>query len=91
MSWRETCDKAVKKAYQSCGGTHGKCKTAQGQKATWYKASVLKSIILTITPEDDILPKIALLDKHLGNDNDKEYRVCPFIDKKIKDKLATIQ
>ena len=26
----------------------------------------------------------------LGNDDNKEYRVCPFIDKKIKDKLATI-
>ena len=51
----------------------------------------MKSIIPTITPEDDILPKIALLDKHLGNDDDKEYRVCPFIDKKIKDKLATIR
>ena len=91
MKHREACDTAVKKAYKSCGGTHVKCKTTQGQKATCYKASVLKSIIPIITPEDDILPKIALLDKHLGNDDDKEYRVCPFIHEKIKDKLATIR
>ena len=91
MSWRETCDQAAKKAYQKCGGRHTKCTTGRGQYATWYKASVLKSIIPTITPEDDILPKIALLDKHLGNDDDKEYRVCPFIHEKIKDKLTTIR
>ena len=81
----------MKKAYQLCGGCHNKCNKGQGKKGTFYKASVLKSIIPTITPEDDILPKISLLDKHLGNDNDKEYRVCPFIDNKIKDKLATIR
>ena len=58
-------------------------------KKTFYKASILKSIIQTITPGDDIPPKIAILDKHLSNDdNDKEYQVCSFIDKKIKSKLA---
>ena len=91
MKCRQTCDKAAKKAYQLCGGKHKTCTTGQGQKATCYKASILKSIIPTITPEDDILPKIALLDKHLGNDNDKKYQVCPFIHEKIKDKLATIR
>ena len=91
MKCRQTCDKAAKKVYQLCGSKHKTCTTGQGQKATCYKASILKSIIPTITPEDDILPKIALLDKHLGNDDNKECRVCPFIDKKIKDKLATIQ
>ena len=90
MKLRVKCDNAAKTAYQKCGGRHTKCTTGRGQYATWYKASVLKSIIPTITPEDDILPKIALLDKHLGNDGNKEYPVCPFIDKKIKDKLATI-
>ena len=44
----------------------------------------MKSIILTITPVDDILPKITILDKHVGNDDDKEYQVCPFIAKKSK-------
>ena len=73
MKHREACDTAVKKVYQSCGGTHGKCKTARGQKATWYKASVLKSIIPMITPVDESIDKVGILDKHLGDDNNKEY------------------
>ena len=84
MKLREKCDNAAKEAYQKCGGRHTKCTTGRGKYATWYKASVLKSIIPMITPDNDILPKNALLDRHLGNDNDKEYRVCPFIDKKSK-------
>ena len=91
MKCKQTCEPCVKKVYQLCGGCHNKCNKGRGKKGTFYKASVLKSIIPTITPEDDILPKISLLDKHLGNDDDKEYRVCPFIDNKIKDKLATIR
>ena len=84
MKQREACDNAVKKAYKSCGGTHGKCKTARGQKATWYKATFLKSIISMITPVDELINKGCILDEQLGNDNNKEYRVCPFIDKKSK-------
>ena len=78
----ETCEMAVKKVYALCGGEHIRCTRGQGKKATLYKASLLKAIIPTTTPGDESFEKVCLLDKHLGNDDNKEYRVCPFIDKK---------
>ena len=61
---------------------------SRGKKATHFKTSVLKAIIPTITPGDlSIDEKVRILDKHLGNNNNKEYRVCCFIAQKIKDKL----
>ena len=63
----------------------------KGKKKLFTKQLLLKLIIPTITPGDKSIEKVCLLDKHIGNDDNKEYRVCPFIDKKIKDKLATIR
>ena len=88
MKQREKCDNAAKKAYQKCGGRHNKCTTGHGQKGTWYKASVLKSIIPMITPVDESIDKVGIFDKHLGDDDNKEYKVCCFIHGKIKAKLA---
>ena len=86
MKQREKCDNAAKKAYQKCGGRHTKCTTGRGQYATWYKASVLKSIIPMITPVDESIDKVGILDKHLGDDDNKEYKVCCFINERIKAK-----
>ena len=83
----ETCETVVKKVYRLCGGEHKRCTKGQGKKATHFKTSVLKAIIPTITPGDESIDNVCLLDKHLGNDNNKEYRVCLFIHKKIKAKL----
>lgn len=90
MSWRETCGKAAKKAYTKCGGKHGRCSTTRGKKVTCYKEIiVLKSIIPMITPEDDILPKITIVNRKLSDK--EEYQVCSFIAGKIKAKLVTIR
>lgn len=51
------------------------------QKADCYKASVLKLIIPTSNPGNDILPKIAILDCKLDYDDNKEYQICLFIAK----------
>ena len=86
----ETCETVVKKVYRLCGGDHKRCTKGRGKKATHFKTSVLKAIIPTITPGDlSIDEKVCILDKHLGNNNNKEYRVCCFIAKKIEDKLLT--
>ena len=82
MSNRESCDQAAKKAYSKCGCKYGRCSTTQGKKVTWYKASILKSIISMITPVDESIDKVDMLDKHLGDDDNKEYQVCAFIHKK---------
>ena len=86
----ETCETVVKKVYvyRLCGGDHKRCTKGRGKKATHFKTSVLKAIIPTITPGDlSIDEKVCILDKHLGNNNNKEYQVCCSIAKKIKDKL----
>ena len=39
-----------------------------------------------ITPVDESIDKVGILDKHLGDDDNKEYKVCYFIHEKIKAK-----
>ena len=85
----KTCEPCVKKAYQLCGGLHNKCDKGQGKNGKMYKATLLKSIIPTITPGDDLIPKNAIVNWELSDK--EEYRVCCFLAGKIKAKLATIR
>ena len=41
-----------------------------------------------ITPVDESIDKVGILDKYLGDDDNKEYKVCCFIHEKTKAKLA---
>ena len=41
-----------------------------------------------ITPVDELIDKVGILDKHLGDDDNKEYKNCCFIHEKIKANLA---
>ena len=60
----------------------------EGKKETFYKATLLKLIILTIIPGDDLIPKNAIVNRELSDK--EEYRVCCFLAGKIEAKLATI-
>ena len=86
---QQTCEPCVKKAYQLCGGCHNKCDKTRGKKGTFYKATLLKLIIPTITPGDDLIPKNAIVNRELSDK--EEYRVYCFLAGKIEAKLAMIR
>ena len=88
MKCKQTCESCVKKIYQLCEGCHNKCDKGRGKKGTFYKATLLKLIIPTITPEDDLTIKNDIVNQELS---DKEvYWVCCFLAGKIEAKLVTI-
>ena len=89
MKCKQSCEPCVKKVYQLCGGCHNKCNKGRGKKGTFYKATLLKLIIPTITPGDDLIPKNAIVNQELSDK--EEYRVCCFLAGKIEAKLATIR
>ena len=86
---RHTCEPCVKKAYQLCGGLHNKCDKGRGKKGKMYKATLLKSIIPTITPVNELIDKFAIVNFELSDK--EEYQVCCFLAGKIEAKLATIR
>ena len=88
MKCKQTCEPCVKKVYQLCGGCHNKCNKGQGKKGTFYKATLLKSIIPTITPVNESIDKFAIVNFKLSDK--EEYRVCCYVACKIEAKLATI-
>ena len=85
----KTCEPCVKKAYQLCGGWHNKYNKWQGKNGTFYKATLLKSIIPTITPVNELIDKFAIVNFELSDK--EEYRVCCYLAGKIEAKLATIR
>ena len=89
MKCKQTCEPCVKKVYQLCGGCHNKCDKGQGKKGIFYKATLLKLIISTITPGDDLIHKNAIVNRDFSDK--EEFRVCCFLAGKIEAKLATIR
>ena len=79
----------MKKAYQLCGGLHNKCNKGRGNKGKMYEATLLKSIIPTITPVNEMIDKFAIVNFELSDK--EEYQVCCFLAGKIEAKLATIR
>ena len=79
----------MKKAYQLCGGLHNKCNKRREKKGKMYKATLLKSIIPTITSVNKLIDKIAIMNCKLSEK--KEYQVCSFLADKIEAKFAIIR
>ena len=73
--------------YQKCGGRHTKCTTGQGQKINLLQSKYIEINHTTITAVNESIDKVQILDEKLGDDNNKEYKVCCFIHEKTKAKL----
>ena len=64
---RQTYEPCVKKAYQLCEGLHNKCDKGRGKNGKMYKATLLKSIIPTITPVNESIDKFAIVNFKLSD------------------------
>ena len=85
----KTCEPCVKKAYQLCGGLHNKCDKGRGKKGKMYEATLLKSIIPTITPVNELIDKFAIVNFELSDK--EEYRVCCYVAYKIGSWVKSIK
>ena len=91
MKCKKTCKPCVKKVYQLCGGSHIKCNKGRGKNGTFYKATLLKLIIPTITIVNELIDKFAIVIVNFELSDKEEYRVCCYVAFKIEAKLATIR
>ena len=60
----------------------------EGKKGKMYTATLLKSIIPTITPVNELIDKFSIVNFELSDK--EEYRVCCYLAGKIEAKLTTI-